>query len=157
MVMPRRGNPNWVRGVSANPGGRARSGTSLTQMIRSHVPPDEIISMWRSLMRGEPVVQDVQYIRRLHEARAAGQPDPERPASAELIYPTIDQRIAASTHLANWGYQKPAERLELVPQPEADLTQLTDDELELYERLLAKASGAAIPAASVEALPASVG
>lgn len=139
---------SWQPGRSANPGGRARTGTSLTSLIRSHVPPLEIVRLWQSLARGEPVVQDVEYMRRLHEARAAGEPDPPRPVAAEVIYPTIDQRLAASAKLAEWGYQKPAERLEIAPAPTEDLSLLSDEELEMLERLHAKASGAALPAPS---------
>jgi len=157
MVMSRpRGNPNWKPGVSGFPAGRPRTGTSLTSMIRSKVPLDEIVYLWQAMAWGEPVVRDAEYMRRLCEARAAGEPDPPRPAAAEVVYPTIDQQQSAMKFLAEWGYQRPAERLEIAPAPEADLSALTDEELEVYERLLAKASGAALPPSAPPALPGRV-
>lgn len=115
-------------------------------MIRQRVPLPEIVELALAMARGEPVVRDVLYTRSLYEARAKGQPDPPRPSAAEVVYPTVSEQQAALRFLAEWGYQKPAVQLEVAPAPEADLSALTDEELELYERLLAKASGAALPA-----------
>lgn len=155
--MAKRGNPHWKAGVSGNPSGKAKSGLSLTMMIRQGVPLPELVGLAYALALGEPVVRDSEYTRRLYRARAAGEPDPPRPSAAEVVYPTVSEQQRAIEFLAQWGYQRPAERLEIMPAPEADLSQLTDDELELYERLLAKASGGAsagaIPAAAVETRP----
>ena len=148
------GNPNWVKGVSGNPAGRRREGTALTTMIRTRVPLPELVQLAQAMAWGEPVVRDALYTRELYRCRAAGLPDPPRPTAAEVVYPTVSEQQAAMRFLAEWGYQRPAERLEIAPAPEADLSALTDEELELYERLLAKASGAGLPAASGKVIDA---
>ncbi len=133
------GNPLWRRGYCANPGGRPRAGTSLTKMIRERVPLDELVELSMAMARGEPVIRQAEYMRELYKARAEGRPEPPRPPAAEVVYPSIADQQRAIEFLAQWGYQRPAEKLEISTAPEVDLASLSDEELEQYERLLSKA------------------
>jgi hypothetical protein len=134
------GNPNWVKGVSGNPAGRPPGGgTGYTAMLRKRVPFAEIVELKLAIARGEPMVRDQAFVLALYKARAACEPDPPRPPHAEVVYPTVTEQLRAAELLVSWGFQRPAEKLEISTAPEVDLSSLSDDELEQYERLLAKA------------------
>lgn len=134
----RAARPDYLAARTDPPG---RPAQRLTNLIRAGSDPDELLAIMTAMARGEPGVRHVDYQRRLHEARRAGGDPPPRPPDAELVYPTVAEQQAAIRYLSEWGYQKPAERLEVGPAaPELDLSQLSDEELAALEALTAKAA-----------------
>lgn len=121
-----------------------RPGAAFTRLVRHAVDGGELAAIMYAFARGEPIVRHTDYQRKLHEARLQGLPDPERPGDAELVYPSVAEQQAAVRYLTEWGWQKPAERLEVGPaESELDLSALSDEELAAFEALARKASAGA--------------
>lgn len=135
-------------GQTANAKGRPRSGLALAEMIREHQDPLEMIRVAQSWMRGEPMIKDVDYLRRRAEARARGEADPPI-EGVEVQWPSDALRNAAINWLADHGWQKPVQVTELTvgqgPGSVMDMTRLSQEDLDLLEALQAKAAGVATP------------
>lgn len=139
-----RGPHRWQRGMpSPNPKGRPKTGTAFAEAVREHVDPVELIRIALAIARGEPRVRDLVYLRQVAEARARGEPPPTI-EGVEVVWPSIADSQAALAFLRTSGWQTPTQSIEIGPssgeQP-LDLKRLSPEELDAYERALAKAAG----------------
>ena len=125
----RRGNPNWVKGgPSPNPGGRPPNGHTLTERIRATVDPEELVAIAVSIARGCPMA-----------FTADGRPaSPDNPSAIPVDIPDSKSRIAALNWLADRGYSRPPQHVEVKTEviAKVDFSKLSDKELDEYERLL---------------------
>lgn len=130
--------------ANLNPKGRPRTGLALTEMIRELVPPELLVEQAYLLAMGHPVIRDLQYLRDCAKAERDGTTPPEPPRNIDdPIWPTQADRLAAIKFLAEWGYQKPVQQVEVMAPstPRLDLSKLTQSELDEYERVQRKMAG----------------
>lgn len=158
----RTGNPNWKPGVSGNPRGRPKTGYALAEMIRDVAgQPDvmrEFVGLVFDIAFGRGVCIDADYQRACAEARRAGLAMPARPANGEMIQPSLGEMQRAQDWLAQWGFQKPVQELEINgagAAPSYDYSKLSPTELDMLEATLRKAAGVD-PAPGPARLPAAI-
>ena len=117
---------------------------ALATMIREKIPLDIMIEHVYLIACGHPMIKDLTYLRECAIAERDGEPPPDPPSHLdEPTWPTQSERLAAWDFIARWGYQKPISQVEVVTPsaPRLDLSKLTQDELDEYERVQRKMAG----------------
>lgn len=143
-LVPRGPHGRLLPGNLNNPSGRPRTGTSFTMMIREHVPLDTLLEQTYLMALGHPMIKDLTYLREQVRCQREGLPPPEPPSHLDdPIYPTQTERLNAIKFLIEWGYQKPVQQIEMTTStaPVLDLSKLSQEELDDYERIQRKMAG----------------
>jgi hypothetical protein len=150
-AVPKRGGPpsTWFKpGNVANPYGNTAPIRSFAGHIRRETGyGKEIAAFYLAIMRGEPIKMPAKVIRR--------GPRGKKTIGVQYIRPTLDQRIDAAAWLADRGWGKAKETIELTgeatPAQRLELLRrLSDDEREQLRGLLQRALTANATSESVE-------
>lgn len=133
-----------LKGTVLNPKGRPKTGTAFAEAVREHVDPLELIRIALAIARGEPAVQDLQYLRQKAEAEARGEAAPVI-EGVGVVWPSMSDRQHALNFLRDSGWQKPTQQVEITHGDDTpkllDYSKLSDEDLDKLEALHAKAAG----------------
>jgi hypothetical protein len=138
----------WQPGQTGNPAGNQAPLRSFAVRIRQETGYGrEIAAFYLAIMRGEPIKMPHKVIRRGRYGKKTIQ--------ALYVRPTLDQRIDAAAWLADRGWGKAKETIELTgeatPAQRLELLRrLSDDEREQLRSLLQRALTANATSESVE-------
>jgi hypothetical protein len=133
---------HYLKGQTGNRRGRPRTGTALTEMIRECLTPEimhELIMLAVDIASGRPVIIDTEWIKAAKLARERGEPDP--PRRGEAMQPSIPEMQRSLEWLVSWGYQRPAQALEISSGPKTafDPKLLSQADLDALEAIQRKA------------------
>jgi hypothetical protein len=140
---------SWRPGQTGNPAGTGAPLRSFAAHIRAQTGwGREIAAFYLAIMRGEPIKMPEKVIKRGRNGK--------KRIAVQYIRPTLDQRIDAAAWLADRGWGKAKETIELTgeatPAQRLELLRrLSEDERTQLRSLLQRAlesNGTAIPAPS---------
>ncbi len=140
MPIPKKHAPKtaWKQGQSGNPRGRKPNHMSFAKLVRRRVDPNLLIDVALSIATGKELSFDE------HETIASR--DGVQVLNGEIKAPTGADRMRALEFLRDSGWGKPLDAVKMkalesegaIEPSTIDITQLTDEELDLAEQLARK-------------------
>ena len=120
----------FAPGVSGNPLGRPKGSAGLAALINAETNGGhELVTFALKVLRGSPLTVTI------------GEGED---AKIETVVPTVKERLTALDWLGDRGFGKPLQAIELTGADgkamRVSVTDLTDEELEVFERVGARAS-----------------